>query len=61
MVSSEIKSIVAENCPKFRVKEELFIHNYSFLNNKCDMCTEFINGKCKSGFLDNLWNDIRFN
>lgn len=61
MISSEIKSLVAENCPNYKVKKVMHMHRYSNLNNNCDNCEEYSNEKCEKGLLNDLWNQIRLN
>lgn len=57
MVSEELKSHIAENCPGYEPPFDIRMLSSSAVTVSCDNCANFENGKCQIDYFDRV-NEI---
>ena len=55
MVSGEMKSIIAQNCPRYESRYELEMMSMVSLFESCDNCSNYVRSNC----IKDLLNDIK--
>lgn len=61
MVSNEMKSIIAENCPEYEGKYVLSMLSMGSMSESCNNCENFKGGHCVKDLLDPLREKIERN
>jgi hypothetical protein len=61
MISSEMKSIVAQNCPGYEPRYALSMMSMGMLSESCDNCANFVRGHCVKDLLDEIKEKIERN
>jgi hypothetical protein len=62
MVSSEIKTRVAQNCDRYRTGYDLgLINSITYMSQSCSGCISYVKEKCTEGLFDEIREIIRVN
>jgi hypothetical protein len=61
MISSEMKSIVAQNCPAFEPQNSIIQMSAIGIAENCNVCIHFVRNKCIKNLLDDIKDKIERN
>lgn len=61
MFSSDDKSLVGENCPKYESKYVLHETTITNLARNCINCTNYLNGNCSMNLFNGIYEALKIN
>jgi hypothetical protein len=61
MVSNEMKSTIAQNCPGYEARYALSMLSMGSLSESCNNCSNYVRGQCIKDLLDPMREKIERN